>query len=92
MRRATMLIVSIVALVAAVPAFAQVDAAKLGGMQARSIGPAGMSGRVAAVDLVIGNPDVIYVGAATGGRARIRPPPGHAADLGRAVDDGDRAP
>jgi len=67
MRRATVLLASIVAVAVAAPAFAQVDSGKLAGMQARSIGPAGMSGRVAAVDLVIDNPDVIYVGAATGG-------------------------
>jgi len=32
-----------------------------------ALGPAGMSGRVAAIDAVAANPDVIYVGAATGG-------------------------
>ena len=48
-------------------AFAQFDAELFKGMQARSIGPAGMSGRVAAVDVVVSNPDIIYVGAATGG-------------------------
>ncbi|MCP3915386.1 MAG: hypothetical protein GY711_07510 [bacterium] len=36
-------------------------------LAARSIGPAGMSGRVAAIDVVHANPNVIYVGAATGG-------------------------
>ena len=35
--------------------------------QVVSIGPAGMSGRVAAIEAVAGNPDIIYVGAATGG-------------------------
>jgi photosystem II stability/assembly factor-like uncharacterized protein len=39
----------------------------LAGMKARSIGPAGMSGRVAAIDAVESNPDIIYVGAASGG-------------------------
>ncbi|HVE61986.1 MAG TPA: hypothetical protein VNA26_09210, partial [Chitinophagaceae bacterium] len=33
----------------------------------RNIGPAGMSGRVTAIDVVISNPDVWYVGAASGG-------------------------
>ncbi len=33
----------------------------------RNIGPAGMSGRVTAVDVVINNPDVWYIGAASGG-------------------------
>ena len=46
---------------------AQIDAELLKGMKARSLGPAGMSGRIAAIDAVVSNPDVIYVGAATGG-------------------------
>lgn len=37
------------------------------GLKARSIGPAAMSGRVAAIDAVPGNPVTVYVGAATGG-------------------------
>jgi len=36
-------------------------------MRARSIGPAGMSGRVAAVDVVLADRNVVYVGGATGG-------------------------
>jgi photosystem II stability/assembly factor-like uncharacterized protein len=46
---------------------AQVDPELLAGMKARSIGPASMSGRVAAIDVVESNPDIVYVGAATGG-------------------------
>jgi len=49
------------------PALAAVDADLLSGLKARSIGPAGMSGRIAAIDAVIANPNIIYVGAATGG-------------------------
>jgi len=45
----------------------QLDPALLHGMKARSIGPAGMSGRVAAIDVVRSDPRIIYVGAATGG-------------------------
>ena len=45
----------------------QIDPELLAGMEARSIGPAGMSGRVAAVEAVHANPDIVYVGAATGG-------------------------
>ncbi|MFQ5769175.1 MAG: hypothetical protein ACE5HX_01465 [bacterium] len=41
--------------------------AKLHGMKARSIGPAGMSGRVTAIDVVWSNPDIIYLGTASGG-------------------------
>lgn len=36
-------------------------------IKARNIGPAGMSGRVTAVDVELNNPDVIYVGTASGG-------------------------
>ena len=46
---------------------AQVDPELLAGMRARTIGPAAMSGRVAAIDVVESNTDIIYVGAATGG-------------------------
>jgi len=46
---------------------AQVDPELLAGMKARAIGPASMSGRVAAIDAVESDPDIVYVGAATGG-------------------------
>jgi photosystem II stability/assembly factor-like uncharacterized protein len=46
---------------------AQADPALLAGMRARSIGPAGMSGRVTAVEAVASDPSVIWVGAASGG-------------------------
>lgn len=36
-------------------------------MKPRSIGPAGMSGRVTAIDAVVANPDIIYLGTASGG-------------------------
>ena len=36
-------------------------------MKARSIGPAGMSGRVTAIDAVHSNPDIIFAGTASGG-------------------------
>lgn len=48
-------------------AYAQIDTSLFGNWSARSIGPAGMSGRVAAIDAVPSDPAVIYVGAATGG-------------------------
>jgi len=47
--------------------FAKVDPKLFAGLKARSIGPANMSGRIGAVDAVISNPNIIYVGAATGG-------------------------
>ena len=36
-------------------------------MEPRNIGPGGMSGRVTAIDVVINDPDVMYVGTASGG-------------------------
>lgn len=45
----------------------QLDVDKLKEMKARSIGPAGMSGRVTAIDAVVSNPDIIYIGTASGG-------------------------
>ena len=45
----------------------QIDPSMFSGMRARSIGPAGMSGRIADIEVVTANPDIIYVGAATGG-------------------------
>jgi photosystem II stability/assembly factor-like uncharacterized protein len=51
----------------AAPLSAQIDTELLAGMRARSIGPAGMSGRIASVDAVVSNPNIIYVGTATGG-------------------------
>ena len=43
------------------------DMKKLKAMKARSIGPGGMSGRVTAIDVVLSNTDVMYVGTASGG-------------------------
>jgi len=49
-------------------AFSQkLDTDKLKNIKARSIGPAGMSGRVTAIDAVVRNPDIIYIGTASGG-------------------------
>ncbi len=53
---------------AAAPAMAQsVDVDKLKAMEARSVGPAGMSGRVTSIDAVADRPDIIYAGTASGG-------------------------
>ncbi|HVR43896.1 MAG TPA: hypothetical protein VMS56_10700 [Thermoanaerobaculia bacterium] len=46
---------------------AQIDADLLAGMKARSIGPATMSGRIADIDAVASDPNIVYVGVATGG-------------------------
>ena len=50
------------------PAPAQsIDNAKLEAMAPRAIGPAGMSGRVTAIEAVVSNPDIVYAGTASGG-------------------------
>lgn len=62
------LVCGILALAAAPPApAAGPDLTLLAGLRARSIGPAGMSGRVAAIAAAPGDRNVIYVGAASGG-------------------------
>ncbi len=49
-------------------AFAQkLDMDDFKNMAPRNIGPAGMSGRVTAIDVVTDQPDVMYVGSASGG-------------------------
>lgn len=45
----------------------QLDLEKLKNIKPRSIGPAGMSGRVTSIDVVTNHPDIIYVGTASGG-------------------------
>jgi hypothetical protein len=45
----------------------KLDMEKFKGMAPRAIGPAGMSGRITAIDAVVSNPDIIYAGAASGG-------------------------
>ena len=47
--------------------WAALDASLMEGLKARSIGPAAISGRVAAIDAVTSNPNRIVVGSATGG-------------------------
>lgn len=50
----------------------QLDVERWGALEARNIGPAGMSGRVSAVDVVLSDPTRIFVGSATGGVFRSR--------------------
>lgn len=45
----------------------EIDVNLLKGMKIRNIGPAGMSGRVTSIDAVHRNPEIIYVGTASGG-------------------------
>lgn len=63
----TMFLAFVIPLLSAASLHAQSDSAAFAAMRARSVGPAGMSGRVAAIDAVVSDPNIIYVGAATGG-------------------------
>ncbi len=49
------------------PAFGQLDQDQLEALSIRNIGPAGMSGRVTAIDVNLRNDNIIYVGSASGG-------------------------
>jgi len=68
MRRS--LLVTLAALGLSLPLGAAVDPSLLAGLKARSIGPAAMSGRIAAIavsESSAANPGIVYVGTATGG-------------------------
>jgi hypothetical protein len=45
----------------------KIDSYTYGAIEARSIGPAVMGGRISALDVVNSDPRIIYVGAAAGG-------------------------
>ena len=45
----------------------KIDSATFGGLRARAIGPAVMSGRIAAIDASATNPVTVWVGSASGG-------------------------
>ena len=70
--------VAVLALAATLPAGAQVeiDSNTFGGLEARAIGPAVMSGRIMAIDAVApsapGGAVTLYVGAAGGGLWKSR--------------------
>lgn len=60
--------ITLLILLSALGAYAQkVDMSLLKGMKPRSIGPAGMAGRITAIDVVNDQPNIIYIGAASGG-------------------------
>ncbi len=67
MKRSLYLIATLLVCFATLTFAQKLDMKKFQGMKARSIGPAGMSGRVTAIDVVNSNPDIIYVGTASGG-------------------------
>jgi photosystem II stability/assembly factor-like uncharacterized protein len=53
--------------VASLPVLAQVKNEQFKNLKPRNIGPAGMSGRVTAIDALYSNPDVMFVGGASAG-------------------------
>ncbi len=63
MKKLTLLVLLLASAISA----QQLDIKKLKGMKPRAVGPAGMSGRITAIDVVNNQPDIIYVGAASGG-------------------------
>ncbi len=63
----SLIAVACIAIAAAPPATAGIDENTFGGLAARAIGPAVMSGRIAALDAVAEDPLTIYAGAASGG-------------------------
>ena len=72
MRKYALLTVSIVVgLIATAqqtpPTGKQVSLEQFKNWKPRSIGPAGMSGRITSIDAVVSNPNIIYIGAASGG-------------------------
>ncbi len=58
---------AILAMLVSLNTWAALDASLMEGLKARAIGPAAISGRVAAIDALASNPNHIVVGAATGG-------------------------
>ena len=65
MRKPLLLALTLALLAAA--GHAAIDPGLLAGMSARSIGPAGMSGRVTSIAAVESDPNLVYIGAASGG-------------------------
>lgn len=45
----------------------KISLAQFKNLKPRNIGPAGMSGRITSIDVVVDNPNIIYLGAASGG-------------------------
>ncbi len=45
----------------------KIEVKQLEGLKIRNIGPAGMSGRITAIDVDLSNTDIIYIGTASGG-------------------------
>ena len=67
---ATFIIASFM-MVGAAQAQVKIDSHTFGDIEARAIGPAVMGGRIAALDAVMEDRLIIYVGAAGGGRLEV---------------------
>ena len=65
MKKWTLFILTIV--VCEVLSAQKISLEKFKNWKPRNIGPAGMSGRITTIDAVVSNPNIIYVGAASGG-------------------------
>ena len=62
------LLTALVLLAASSVSFGQeIDMSLFKNMMPRNIGPAGMSGRITTIDVVLDNPQIIYAGSASGG-------------------------
>ncbi len=73
MKKILFLTVTIFGLLVSMVAFGQqLDLSKLKDLKPRSIGPAGMSGRVTAIDVNLKNPEILFVGTASGGLWRSK--------------------
>jgi photosystem II stability/assembly factor-like uncharacterized protein len=68
MRKKLFVLTIVASCIASLSAFGQsVDMEKLSDLSPRSIGPAGMSGRVTDIDVVLREPTIMYVATASGG-------------------------
>ncbi|RMH13554.1 MAG: hypothetical protein D6701_12225 [Gemmatimonadetes bacterium] len=67
LRRSALALASLCVLFPSAVTAQSVEPEALRSLEPRSIGPAGMSGRIAAITALPDDPDVVYVGAATGG-------------------------
>ncbi|MFP2996448.1 hypothetical protein ABN763_11080 [Spongiivirga sp. MCCC 1A20706] len=61
------LITLLIGLIPLISGAQEINPTYLKNLKPRNIGPGGMSGRVTAIDVVHNNPDVMYVGTASGG-------------------------
>ena len=65
MRRSIFILFVFIFFISFIMVSGEVDLKLFKGLKARSIGPAGMSGRIAAIDVVLSNTNIIFVGSAT---------------------------